>query len=270
MSGLGDALFALHSLDALASRPGVLNRMDPRAKILATLGFIVMVVSFDRYTVLALLPFALFPIALCAMGDVPLQLILRKVLMASPFALMIGIFNPLLDHTTQADLFGFGVSGGWVSFASILLRFSLTVSAALVLVATTGFYSVCGGLSQLGVPRVFTTQLMFLHRYAYVLAAEAARMSMARELRSSDGTGASLKTYGTLLGHLLLRSIDRAQRIHLAMVSRGFDGQVRRLHPAHWRHTDSVFLTVCTLGCLLGRGVDLPQFLGRFLLGLTA
>ena len=147
---MGDALHTLQSIDALASRSSALTGLDLRARILATLAFIVFVVSFERYTVLALIPFALFPVALCSLCGIPLGWVARHVLAASPFAIMLGIFNPLLDQTPQVHLLGVTVTGGWVSFTSILLRFALTVSAALVLVASTGLPAICWGLQQPG------------------------------------------------------------------------------------------------------------------------
>jgi len=268
VSRIDAALRDLRSLDDIAAQPSALSRLDPRAKILATLAFSVVVVSFDRYSVLALLPLALFPVALAALGAVPLGLIARKLLIASPFALMIGLFNPLLDRAPLVELFGIGIAAGWVSFAAILLRFMLTVAAALVLVATTGFYQVCTGLNQLGVPRGFTTQLLFLQRYAEVLAGEAARMSAARELRAGGGRGPALAVYASLLGHLLLRALERAQRIHLAMVARGFDGELHAIRTGHWRCADAAFLAGCLVCFALARSIDLPRALGQFLLAL--
>lgn len=270
MSRIDTALHELNSLDALAARPSAAARLDARAKILATLACIVAVVSFDRYAVLALFPFALFPLGLAALGNVPLPMIGRKLLLASPFALMVGIFNPVLDRAPLVDFFGVAVSGGWVSFVSILLRFCLTVAAALVLVATTGFFNVCSGLAQLGMPRVFTTQLLLLQRYAHVLAGEAARMNAARQLRACGQRGVTLAVYGSLLGHLLLRALERAQRIHQAMLSRGFDGELRSLSTRRWLGADSVFLALCLAGFALARSIDLPRVLGAYLTGLMA
>jgi cobalt/nickel transport system permease protein len=79
-------------------------------------------------------------------------MILRKILLASPFALMMGLFNPLFEPQPLVELAGCTVAAGWVSFASIMIRFGLTVAAALVLVASTGFYQVCVGLGRLGLP----------------------------------------------------------------------------------------------------------------------
>ena len=97
----------------------------------------------------------------------------------------------------------------------------------MTLIAVTGFNAVCMALDRLGTPRVFVVQLLFLYRYLFVLVDEAARMVRARSLRTFDGGGSGIKTYGSLVGHLLLRTMDRAQRIYMAMCCRGFDGEIR-------------------------------------------
>ena len=62
-----------------------------------------------------------------------------------------------------------GISGGWISFLSILLRCVLTVWVAMILVATTGFHAMCSGLERMGVPNVFVVPLLLVHRYLFVL-----------------------------------------------------------------------------------------------------
>lgn len=266
MGLLNAALADLRSLDDLAARDTPLSRLDPRAKLITTFVFIVVVVSFERHAVAALLPLAVFPIALAMLGDVPAATILRKLALAAPFAVMVGLFNPWLEREPVV-LFGDAtLAAGWWSFASILLRFALTAGASLVLVAGTGMFPLCAALARLGVPRVFTVQLLFLYRYAFVLGAEAARMSTARELRCA-GRRAALNTYGPLAGSLLLRAFDRARRIHLAMTARGFDGALRSLRTLHWRPRDTCFVLGWCCAFVLLRAVDLPQWIGATLLG---
>lgn len=268
MSPISTALRDFESLERLATQPSALAKLDPRAKLLATLGFVLTVVSFHRTSVAALLPLALFPVLLAALGNIPWRMVGRSVLLASPFAVMLGIFNPLLDQQAVLTVAGVPVSGGWLSFASILIRFALTVSAGLMLLASTGFQPLCSGLSRLGLPQVFTTQLLLLYRYAMVLAGEAARMSLARELRA-NGRPLRLAIYGPLLGHLLLRALQRAQRVHQAMLSRGFDGGLP--HAAHppWQRRDTLFLSVCLLGFVLARQLDLAHLLGALVLAVA-
>jgi cobalt/nickel transport system permease protein len=266
VSALRTALPDFEALESLANKSSTLSTLDARAKVLVTLTFIVTVVSFDRYTVAGLLPLFLFPVVLTSLGNIPTRVIARGVLWASPFAVMVGVFNPIFDQQVMLTVAGLGISGGWLSFASILIRFALTVSAGLVLVASTGFAPLCEALRRLGVPRLFTTQLLMLNRYMLVLADEAARMSLARELRAS-GRAMPLTVYGPLLGHLLLRSVQRAQRIHQAMLSRGFNGQLQHHATLKWQPRDTVFVGTCLAGLVLTRQFDLTRLVGQHVLG---
>jgi len=264
------ALRDVTSLRDAAVRDTPLGRLDPRAKILAVMGFIGVVVSFDRYAVTALLPLALFPLGLAAAGNIPLGVILRKVLIASPFALLVGLFNPWFDTQSVALAGGLHIGAGWLSLASIVVRFVLTVSAALLLVAGTGIVSLCHGLRALGVPQAFIQQLLLLQRYTQVLAGEAARMQLAHALRGGALRGLPLAQWACLLGHLLLRALQRAQRIHHAMLSRGFHGVLPVAKCYCWDSYDSFFLLGCSAFLILVRMVNLPQALGAALLRVAA
>ncbi|QLQ24818.1 MAG: hypothetical protein HZT41_08090 [Dechloromonas sp.] len=94
MSGIEALLRGIDSTDALSSQDTWLSRRDPRALILTTLAFLVVVVSFPRHAVAALLPLALYPVVLARLGRIPLPMVGSRVLLALPFALMIGLFNP--------------------------------------------------------------------------------------------------------------------------------------------------------------------------------
>lgn len=263
MRDIATALFDLGRLDRLAHGDTPVHRLDPRAKLLATLAFLVCVVSFDRYAVAALLPFLLYPVVVIAQAELPMGYLLKKMLVVAPLALLVGAANPWFD---PAPLLRFGsitVSGGWVSYASILLRFALTVTAALALIATTGFHGVCVALRRIGVPAPMTVQLLLAYRYLFVLVSEGARMVRARSLRSCHRRGEGLAPYGSLVGHLLLRTVERAQRIHRAMLARGFSGELHSPTPLRFRTRDTLYLLGWSALFLLLRLVNLPQWLGR-------
>ena len=152
-------------LDQLSYKNTFVHRLDPRIKLGVTLLFLLTVISFSRYEIFALLPFFLFPVLLMTLGEIPFMFIFKKVLLVSPFAVFIGIFNPLLDSGQISIVNGYTISAGWLSFISILLKFTLTVSTALLLVATTSFPGVCHALRQLGLPSVFVSQLLFLYQH---------------------------------------------------------------------------------------------------------
>jgi cobalt/nickel transport system permease protein len=242
MTSIEGTILDFRHLDRLAAGDSMLHRLDARAKVLATFAFVLAVVSFDRYAVAALLPFFLYPVAVLSLGGLPAGYFARKVALLLPFALAIGMLNPIFDRDVMVRLGPIGVSGGWISCASIVVRATLTVSAALLLVGVTGFPEICRALSRLGVPQAFTVQLLFLYRYLFVLTEEGGRASRARELRSFGRKGRGIRSYGSLVGHLLLRTWMRAERVHMAMRARGFAGEFHTLGASRFGGREILYL----------------------------
>jgi cobalt/nickel transport system permease protein len=255
-------------LDRLSEGDTPIHRLDARAKVLVTIFFIVSVVSFGKYELSSLFPFFIFPAAMIAMGDLPALFIARKVALVLPFALLIGICNPLLDREILLTVGPLAISGGWFSCASIFARAALTVSAAFILLTVTGFPAICSALERLGMPRTFAVQLMFLYRYIFVLIEEGKRASLARDLRTFGKRGLDMKTFGSLAGHLLLRTWERADRIHRSMLARGFSGEFHVRRAFRFGAREIVFLLGWSLLFILFRLENIPRLLGTFMTGL--
>jgi cobalt/nickel transport system permease protein len=262
MSTVAAALSDLGSVDDLARRDSPVHRLDPRAKVVTTVVFVVAVVSFGRYEISALMPFLLYPVALAAAARVPASFLLRKLILVSPFVLLIAAFNPLLDRAPMVEIGPAVLSGGWVSFLSIVLKAALTLSAAMLLLATTGLTAVASALDRMGTPRPFVVQLLLLYRYLFVLGEEAVRLTQARALRSFGRRGLGIRTHGALLGHLLLRTLARAERLHRAMLSRGFDGRVHLRRQLSLGADDVLFAVGWIALFALMRSVNLARLLG--------
>lgn len=252
----------LRHLERLAGGTSPLHRLDPRAKIVTTFVFIICVASLGRYELAALIPFSLFPFVLAASGGLPARSLLVQIAPALPFVLLVGIFNPLLDREIQAVIGPLQISGGWLSYVSLVLRTFLTVGAALILISLTGLPALCNGLQQLRLPRVFILQLLFLYRYLFVLSEEAVRLARAREQRSFCGNGRGISTFVPLAGHLLLRSWERAERIYQAMLSRGFNQEMPFRASSGFNAADLRFLAGWSLLLILIRLGDPAHRLG--------
>lgn len=257
----------LRHLDDLAAQKTVIHRLDPRIKLITTLLFISIVTSYGKYEISGLIPLAFFPLTLILLGNLPWQHLLKRLLLVSPFVIFVGIFNPLFDQTPLVQVHSFVITGGWVSFISITLRLALTVTAALILVATTGIDAICTALLRLGVPKVIVTQVLFMYRYLHVLLAEFLRVAQAYSLRSFHGDGLRFRIWGSLVGQLLMRTIERAQRIYQAMLCRGFDGEIRRLRPGKIAVAETVYVTGWAAFFLIVRFINIPQALGKVFLG---
>jgi cobalt/nickel transport system permease protein len=250
-------------LDRLSYGDTFVHRLDPRVKVIATILFLFTVISFPKYEVVALVPLFLFPVLLMTIGEIPILFILRKVLLVSPFAIFLGVFNPLLDAGTVAVISGIPVSAGYLSFLSILLKFTLTVSVALLLIATTSFPGVCHALRRLGFPALFVSQLLFLYRYLFVLMEEAMRIIRARDMRSFGTRGTGMKVFVRLIGVLFLRTVDRAERVYYAMLSRGFQGDIPSLKRSRMVLPDLVFLSIMIATLWVFRFFPITEGIGR-------
>ncbi|MDF2569575.1 MAG: ecfT 5 [Sporomusa sp.] len=258
----------LRYLDTLAMKRTFIHQLNPTVKLLAALIFILTVTSFPKYEITGLLPFFFFPAALISLGDLPTGPILKRLLLVAPFVVFVGIFNPLLDHTPVATIGSFVITGGWISFISITLRLCLTVTTALILVATTGIDALGSALLRIGVPKIIVVQLLFMYRYLHVLLEEFVRSIQAYSLRSFHGDGVHFKAWGSLLGQLLIRSIDRANRVYQSMLCRGFDGEVRLMRNSTLHTPDIIYLTFWILFFLCARFFNIPQLLGKLLMGV--
>jgi cobalt/nickel transport system permease protein len=268
MASLHSAVLDLKSLDLLAYGTSKIHLLDARAKVLVTLVFILCVVSCNRYELSALFPFFIFPVVMISLAEIPPLFILKKIVLLCPFILVVGIFNPVFDREILVQLGPLSISGGWISCASILIRSILTVGAAFILVGVTGFTSVCYALERLGMPQVFAVQLLFLYRYIFVLADEGNRSSRARELRSCGKKGLGTRSFGSLIGHLLLRTWQRAERIHMAMLSRGFTGKFHAQHQSCFGMSELLFVLGWSALFIFLRLQNVSNILGLLVTGV--
>lgn len=234
---------------------------DMRALIITTFVFLICMLSLPLTDLGDLILYFIFPLWCCMRGDLSFRFLFIRSLMVLPFILLIGIFNPLFDHRTAFRVGDYVISVGWVTFTAILLRGLLSVQAALALILLTGFYNFCRGLEQLRVPSFFTTQLLFVYRYIFVLIEEALSMIRARDSRSFGNRGYSLRMWGTLTGQLLIRTFERASRIQQAMVSRGFTGEIQGRTGCVWQSADTWFTLSWSLFFILIRIIRPMQHL---------
>lgn len=266
MGHIEDSFFAIKKLDALSYQNTPVHRLDPRIKVITTLLYIIMIVSFNRYQLTGLLPFFIYPVFVLYLGNIQAGYIIKKVLIVSPFALIIALFNLFFDRTAIFTVYSFSITGGMISFISIMLRFFLTAVTAFILIATTGFVPLCFALTKIGIPSIFAIQLLFLYRYIYVLIEESIKVIRAHHVRAFNNK-IKLKTFSYIIGHLLLRTINKAEKIHTAMLSRGFHGRIRINKRLKIKKTDILFVFGWTIFFILARFFDLPMLLGKIITG---
>lgn len=259
------SLYNMRLLDDLARRDTVIHRIHPLVKLLTTVGYLTVVVSFGKYDLSGLLPLFIYPAVVLALAELPLKPVLARLLLVSPFIIGIGILNPFFDRQ-MILLGGREIAQGWVTFFSLLLKGGLTVTAALLLIATTGLDVLAGALRMLKVPRIFVLQLLLTYRYISVLLEEVGRTVRAYSLRAPGQKGIQRNAWGSLTGQLLLRTFDRAQRVYEAMCLRGFAGEYYTGGIAKIRAVDLAYLAGWLLFFILARLYNIPLLMGSVLL----
>lgn len=258
---LQSALITLNSLQS--RRSGI--AVDCRFQITVALLYLVAVLSVPLSDPGKLVWLAVYPIIMAEACGVGYARILRKSLWVLPLVLLIGIFNPLLDHRPAWQIGSVTVSMGWVTFVSICLRGLLAMQAVLVLIYSVGFYSICVALGRMGLPAILTTQLLMVYRYISVLIQEAMSMRRARAARGYGRKSYPLRQWATMIGQLLLRSVARSQRVHQAMLARGFTGVMPAILSQTSRLADWGYLLGWAAAIAALRFVDFSTLLGKLL-----
>lgn len=228
-----------------------IHRLDPRAKTIITLLFIVSNAVLPDGSWLAFGISWVFLLWLNDRARLGLWYSFARSALALPFALtaLSAIVSPQghpLAHWTIGPIQIIPTDLGVIRFISIVLRSWLSVQMGILLVACTRFPDLIHALEHLRVPRVLTTIIAFLYRYLFVLTDEVFRLLRAREARSAGlpgkPRGGSLlwraKVVGNMVGQLFLRSYERADRIYNAMLSRGYTGHLRTMYPHVMRPYD--------------------------------
>ena len=254
----------VHFLDPYRPRRSPIHALDARVKFVLTLAFIfsVALTPLGAWPIYILL-FALI-LSVEVLSELGVVYVLKRAALAFPFVLAA---LPVVFTTPGEAIFTLS-PGPWTltaslpgleRFASIAVKSWISVQAAIVLAASTPFPDLLVAMRAVRVPRMLVAIFGLMWRYLFVLVDEVLRLLRARAARSGISDDLKLKTGGTLTwrarvaggmaGSLFLRALERSDRIYMAMVSRGYDGEVRAmplpgLKPVHW-----IVLT-CGIGIL--------------------
>ena len=264
MNKMEKALSELGHMDELAVQESPVHGMNATAKLLSTVIYILIVMSFDKYDLSGLIPMVLWPVLLYQMSGIPVRTCFYKLRIVLPLVMAVGLFNPFFDREIMLHLGNIGVSGGVISMLTLMLKGVLCLMSSFLLVATTPFDSICAALRSMHFPATLTTLLLLTYRYVGVMREEVAVMTDAYHLRAPGQKGIHVSAWGSFLGQLLLRSMDRAEALYHSMLLRGFRGEYYYAEVPKCGVSGIVFTIVCCLAFVCARWVTLPALLGSW------
>ena len=242
-----------HALAAetLAGRAGLLQRLDPRAKLVAGVALIVSGVLTHALGVVV----GLFALALVLAHSSRLPVwrlfapLWLSVLLFTGALALPALFVVPGDPLAQLPVLGWTLTRQGAQSAALLVARALTsATLALLLVATTPWPQLQKALRTLGVPVVVVAILSMTQRYVFVLMHSAAQLAQARRSRCVAPLSSAQQRRMAIAsaGVLLEKAVALGDEVHLAMLSRGYRGEIRLLDEFVWRLRDSVALA-CAL-----------------------
>lgn len=247
-------------------RRSPVHRLDPRVKVGVTVLFILTAGLMPEGSWIGFALLFLLVTVASAASRLGAGFTLRRSYVALPFAL---VALPLLvtmpgDPALPFPILGLTITeAGLLRFGSVLARSWVAVQGAILLTAVTPFPDLLWSFGALRMPRSLVVTIGFMVRYFFVLADEAVRMMRARAARSAASAGRRPgavwqgRVAGQMVGSLFLRALERSERVHAAMLARGYDGRVptlteRRMGGLDWGLTVGAALLLS--GLLLWAG----------------
>jgi cobalt/nickel transport system permease protein len=207
------------------------HTLPSHLKIIAAVSFILVVVSTPVTQWGAFIAYFLWLFVVVKITQIPFGTLFKRALIEIPF-IFFAILMPFFGsgETIQVgslDLYREGLIAG----AGIVVKGTLGVMTAIILSTSTTAREILRGLERLRLPVLMVQIASFMLRYVNVVNDEMERMKIARESRGFEATGMkSWKVLATAAGALFIRSYERGERVHLSMLSRGYEGVLPQEH----------------------------------------
>ena len=267
MNPMMTAMRELSGMDDLANMDSFLHRRHPLTKLLVTLVYIAAIISVPGNQLSVLIPLLFIPAILYTIAGIPVGLCFYRLRYILPLLAAVGIWNPLLDRRPVFALGGVAVTAGMISFVTLMLKGILTLLMSFLLMATTTIDAICYAFRLLHVPEILVTQFMITYRYIALMLREAGTMTDAYRLRAPGQRGIHISAWGSFLGSLLLRSMDRADALYGSMRLRGFTGTFRYARTRKADRQDVFYAAAVIAAILFLRCFPLSQMIGHIVTG---
>ena len=235
--------------ERFAQGNSLLHRRDPKVKIIVA-AFFITVVAISNSFVVVTLALSLAS-ALTLLSGFEAVAVLKRLLAANTFTLFLWLTLPFTyGGNNLTELGPLLISGDGIRLAGLItLKTNTVVLALLSLLATSGIAELGHALERLRVPKRLCFLLLFSYRYIFVIYQEYRKLVRAAQMRCFiPGTNIhTYRTYGYLFGMTLVRSWNRAIRVHQAMLLRGFNGRLIPLAQQTIGKNDITFLVATLL-----------------------
>ncbi len=250
MDKMQRAVRDIHITDAYHIPKSGKAEVHPLSRLLVTILYIFIVVSFSKYEIAGVLGMAVYLVVMGIWYEISWIECIRKIWMILLPVSLVGIANPFFDRAAFFQIGGITIISGMISLLTLLLKGIFCVLASYCLIVTTGFSKICYALRCFHLPKELITMLLLMERYLVIFLKELERMLQAYKVRAPRQKGIHIKTWGAFVGQLFLRTIDRADIVYDSMLLRGYTGGFVGAAPVFsWK--SSILYVVIWVGVLV-------------------
>jgi len=206
-------------------RHSIVHATASYLKVIAAIAFILVAVSTPITNWQAFIGYFIWVLTVAAIAKIPFTLLFKRALIEIPF-IFFAILMPFFGSGERFVAGPFNLyREGLLAGAGIVVKGTLGVLTAIILSTSTTAREILRGLERLRLPALMVQIASFMLRYVNVVNDEMERMKVARDSRGFEATGIKhWKVIATAAGALFIRSYERGERVHLSMLSRGYEG----------------------------------------------
>jgi len=218
-------------IEEISGNDSIVYRLDPRVKIVIAILFSVLAAVSNRFVVLI----AAFVVGIIILFSTGIQIkeVFKRLVPVNTLLIFLWLFLPFTF--AGEHLFSIGPLTG--TREGVLFAFRITIKSnsimlmLITLAASTSIFTIGHAMHQLGMPKKLVHLFFFTYRYLHVMYKEYTRLINSMKIRGFKPKTDlhTYKSYAYLIGMLLVRGFDRSQRVHNAMICRGFRGKLYSL-----------------------------------------
>jgi len=226
----------------------VLHKLDPRVKILFAI-LLSIIIAITHKLPLATTGLGI-AVILILIAQLSMKHIIHRLLIANIFILLLWAILPFsIPGTTPFTIFGLTPSNEGILYTLLVtMKCNAIILLNIVLISTSSIFDLVHALRHFKIPDKLIHIFFFLFRYANVMIAEYATLQKTLKVRGfcPNTSMHTYRTYGSVIGTLMVRGHDRSEQIHKAMVCRGFKGKYWLLDHFHFTPRDITAVVIFT------------------------
>lgn len=263
MNKIEDAIYTVHKLDNESNKGTFLNKIHPLSKLIITVFYILILTSINKYDLTTTLELGIYLLLISIIYDLSIKDCVKRLKPIFLLLIVIGIANPILDRTVITKIWQIPITTGMISMLTLILKGVFTIISSYFLIITTSIEKICSALKMLHIPNILITIFMLIYRYIMVFLKEVERIWTAYSLRAPKQKGVNYKVWGSMIGSLMIRSIDKANTVYESMELRGFNPDTFFMNQQKIDKISIMYLIINFVLIILFRFIPIFEIIGN-------